>query len=48
MNIFLSKIKHFHNDNLTKIRKTVAKNLQNIEFGAVQRFLNLVDLEKQF
>ena len=47
LTIFLAKIKHFHNDNLTKIRKIVTKNLQKIEFGAVQRFLNLVDLEKR-
>ena len=42
------KIKHFLDDDLTKIKKTLAKNLQNVEIGAVQRFLNLVDLEKCF
>ena len=29
-----------------KTLKNIVNNLQNFEFGAVQRFLNLVDLEK--
>ena len=42
LNIFLKKICQ----NLSTFRKNIVEHLQKIEFGAVQRFLILVDFEK--
>ena len=42
LNIFLKKICQ----HLAKLRESIVDNLQNFEFGAVQRFLILVDFEK--
>ena len=42
LNIFLKKICQ----NLSTFRKNIVEHLQKFEFGAVQRFLILVDFEK--